>query len=43
MGQLALEAVIIVEHGQLNGKMQIASESIREGKNQGKANETSPP
>jgi DNA ligase-1 len=41
VGQLALESVIITEHGQLDGKMQTSSEAIREGKNVGKANETS--
>ena len=40
VGDLPLTAVIITEHGQLGGKIQIASESIKEGKNIGKANET---
>lgn len=36
------DAVVIqVTHGQLNGKMQVSPETIREGKNIGKANETS--
>ncbi len=34
-------AQIITEHGQLGGKMQTAVETVREGKNIGKANETS--
>jgi DNA ligase-1 len=35
------DAVVIkVTHGQLNGKMQVSPETIREGKNIGKANET---
>lgn len=42
VGDLPLTAVIITEHGQLGGKIQIASESIKEGKNIGKANETTP-
>jgi DNA ligase-1 len=36
------EATIFVKHGQLGGKIQISPETIREGKNIGKANETSP-
>jgi len=37
------DAVVIqVEHGQLNGKMQISPETIRAGMNIGKSNETSP-
>lgn len=36
------DAVILVEHGQLDGKIQSSPEIIREGKNVGKANETSP-
>jgi DNA ligase-1 len=35
-------ATITVEHGQMGGKLQEAKETIREGKNIGKANETSP-
>jgi DNA ligase-1 len=35
------DAMIVVEHGQWNGKMQTSPETIREGKNTGKANETS--
>lgn len=35
-------ATILVEHGQLDGKIQKSPEVIREGKNVGKANETSP-
>lgn len=34
-------ATILVEHGQLDGKIQQAPETIREGKNIGRANETS--
>lgn len=36
------DAMIFVEHGQLNGKIQKSPETIREGKNIGRANETSP-
>lgn len=37
------DAVVIqVEHGQLNGKMQISPETIRVGMNIGKSNETTP-
>lgn len=36
------DAVILVEHGQLDGKIQKSPETIREGKNIGKANETTP-
>lgn len=35
-------ALIITEHGQVDGKMQLASETIWQGKNIGKANETTP-
>jgi DNA ligase-1 len=35
-------ALITVKHGQLGGKIQESPETIREGKNVGKANETSP-
>lgn len=34
--------VIMIRHGQLGGKIQESPETIREGKNIGKANETSP-
>ncbi len=35
------DSTILVKHGQLNGKIQESPETIREGKNLGKANETS--
>lgn len=35
-------SVIVVEHGYENGKMQIITKDIREGKNIGKKNETTP-
>jgi len=38
----ALESTIFIEHGQLHGKKQLSPESIRNGKNIGKSNETSP-
>jgi len=34
--------VIMIRHGQLDGKIQESPETIREGKNTGKANETTP-
>jgi len=37
----ANDSSIIVSHGQFLGKIQVATETIREGKNIGKANETS--
>jgi DNA ligase 1 len=40
--QMPLEAVILVEHGQLEGKKQLSPESIRVGLNIGKSNETTP-
>lgn len=40
--QGAHDAMIMVQHGQLGGKIQESPEIIREGKNVGKANETSP-
>lgn len=40
--QMPLEAVILVEHGQLHGKKQLSPESIRAGLNIGKSNETTP-
>lgn len=42
VAEFPLESAILVEHGQLDGKKQLATESIREGKNIGKANETTP-
>jgi DNA ligase-1 len=35
-------AVIVTTHGQLNGKKQVAKEKVREGKNLGRSNETTP-
>lgn len=42
VAEFPLESAILVEHGQLDGKKQLATESIREGKNIGKSNETTP-
>jgi DNA ligase-1 len=42
VAQMPLEAVIFVEHGQLEGKKQLSPESIRVGMNIGKSNETTP-
>jgi DNA ligase-1 len=39
--EFAVNSAILTEHGQEGGKMQLATEVIREGKNIGKANETS--
>lgn len=41
VSQYAKDAVITVSHGQLNGKIQHSPETIREGMNIGKSNETS--
>ncbi len=37
-----LPGVIVVEHGQVGGKLQIAADTVREGKNPGKKNATTP-
>ena len=42
VSQYAKDAVITVSHGQLGGKIQHSPETIREGMNIGKSNETSP-
>jgi len=42
VAEFPLESAIMVEHGQIEGKKQLAVETIREGKNIGKSNETSP-
>lgn len=42
VAQMPVEAVIFVEHGQLEGKKQLSPESIRVGLNIGKSNETTP-
>jgi len=39
--RFAKDTTIFIEHGQLHGKKQLSPETIREGKNLGKANETS--
>jgi len=41
VAEFPLDTAIFVEHGQLDGKKQLSPEKIREGKNLGKANETS--